>query len=69
MNIVEKNQFAASPARGALNGLLLAKNHDNGITPSRPSSCMTRNGRLRKDINTRELPTAPSTELGGEQIS
>ncbi len=52
MNIVEKNQFVASPARGALNGLLLAKNHDNGITPSRPSSCMTRNWRLRKDINT-----------------
>ena len=41
MRMTETAQCSKSPARGALKGLLLAQNRENGNTPSRPSSCTT----------------------------
>lgn len=41
MMMIETTQCSNRPAKGALNGLLLAQNLENGKMPSRPSSCTT----------------------------
>lgn len=42
MVMTETSQCSKRPAKGALNGLLLAKNREKGRIPSRPISCTRR---------------------------
>ena len=41
MMITDTTQCSNNPAKGALNGLLLAQNREKGRIPSRPNSCTT----------------------------